>query len=212
VNVNDAREFVKQFARNAAGSNSQYTLEEIDRSIQAVCDRFILKTRCTRRTDTLTLTINSSVLPALPTNFRPEKLLRVWIPSQGRLTRVDHGGIIDRQLDEGATGVPEYIGFDSFTSGEVYPTPDVAYSVKLQWVEPFTTWTAGGNDPGTALNIPDDYLRLVLMYGASSILQFNEPKNPEAKAKWKEYLNFEEGFENSGSLGAATTDRSPVEE
>jgi hypothetical protein len=207
MNLTEARAFVRQFARNA-GDSGMYPDSEIDRAIQTVCDDFIDYVRCTRTTTALALTAGSSSLPALPSLFRPERLLRAWIPAKGVLDKLGHGDLLKLQIDEGNTGLPQFVAFDSFSTGEVYPTPEAgsAYSLKIQWYEPLTVWTPGGADPGT-LNLPDDYLRQILIYGATATLQHNEPEHKFASESWKKYLAYRLQMHGRGGLSGVISNR-----
>jgi hypothetical protein len=81
----DARLFVRYSARNA-GSSTQYSDADVDRAIQVAADQFILRTRSTRTTSSFTITADTSTVSfTTVTNFRPERLIRAWIPATGRL-------------------------------------------------------------------------------------------------------------------------------
>lgn len=200
MNLTTARSFVRQFARNA-GDSSMYSDADVDRAIQAIADDFIFITKCTRLVSSVTLTESTAALPAFPTNFRPERLLSAYIGDYPPLDQVDHDVLRAARLANDSTDRPTLISFDSYTTGEVYPKPTATYlTLSLRWLEPFTTWTPGGTDPGT-LNVPDDYLRTILMYGATSLLQHNEPEHKYAAESWQKYATFRDSMRGSGGLG-----------
>jgi hypothetical protein len=201
VNITDARLFVRDYARNA-GDSSVYSAATIDRAIQAAADNFIQSTKLTKQTSGLSLTADLSNFSLSLSDFRPERALGCWIAGVTVLAIVDHQAIVQEQINFPTTGIPLQIGFDSWVSGDVYPTPSTSCTVNLQWAPPFTSWTPGGDDPGT-VNIPDDFMRTLLRTKVVANLQKYEPEHAkavaEAEAEYKDFLARVRG--TAGSLG-----------
>jgi hypothetical protein len=213
VNVATAREFVRDHARNA-GDPTVYTPGRIDRAVQAIADDLIWFTRCTRRVDDLALTlVGAGAAGALPTTFRPERVLRLWVPAKGSIDVVDHPTILDKQTTGDLTpGLPQMLAFTSSSTAEVWPPPNVDYTAKLLWVEPFTSWAPGdGSSDNTTLNLPDDYLRLPLMYGATSLLQHTDEEHKYGSESWAKYLAFRGMLAGAGSFSAQVATRAMAE-
>lgn len=202
MNLTTARGWVQQFARNA-GSTDSYPLDSIDRAIQTSCDHFIHRTRCTRTKTGLNLTGGSNILPAFPTRFRPEYLLRARILTSPSLALVDYDTLLDSRNAQDTSGPPQAIAFDTFSSGEVWPKPDQAYTVNFLWYEPLVTWVPGpGADGNLILNLPDEFLTQILPYGPTAILQHTEPQHKYASESWKKFLEFEQLMVGRGHLGS----------
>jgi hypothetical protein len=208
MTLTTARAMVRQFARNA-GDSSMYSDTDVDRAIRFVCQRFVRFTRCVKATSTITLTASSSAASfAAEENFRPERLLRVWFTLagvvKGTCTVVDHGEILEMlEASPSTEGVPDHIGFSSWSAAAVYPLPDEAYVLNALWAVPFTTFTPGTGTPDDiTLNIPSDLLEEILIYGPPAVLQHNEPEHLYASASWQKYLEIEASMRSAGSFGA----------
>jgi hypothetical protein len=211
-----ARALVRQFARNA-GESSMYSDADVDRAIQAIGDDWIHHTRCTRTLSDLSLTADDSDLPSLSSlataGFLPEQIVRVYIASEGDLSVVPHETLLYEQEVNPRTDTPEWLAFTTATAGEVYPTPDTAYTLKVLWVPPLTSFTAGTASPdAVSLNIPDHHLRLALIYGATALLQHNEVEHAYATASWQKYLVWRASHAGTGGMGAKTIRRSKERE
>jgi hypothetical protein len=127
-------------------------------------------------------------------------------PSSATLDIVDFNTILDYQISLATTGQPQAIGFQSWTTAALYPIPDDAYTLKVRWFDFFTTWTAGdsGADDLT-LNLPDDLLRQVLLYGAPAFLQHNDPEHAYATVSGRKFSEFIDRLVGSaGGLGTAS--------
>lgn len=195
MTVAEARNTIRQFARNA-GDNTMYPDAEVDRAIAAIGYRFVRKTKCTRTKSTLVLTINNNSLPAFPAGFVPQYVSRARVSGNSfdqDVKITDYNQLLDQREADASTGVIQWIAFDTYTTGEVWPKPDFAYTVTLWWFEPFNTST---------YNIADAWLYEVLIYGGTAMLQQNEPQNQAYVANaWQKYLELEMSAMGSGNLG-----------
>ena len=145
-----AREWVRQFGRDAAGTLTSVTDAQLDRAIMALGQRFVRETGCTPLVSDLTLVTSDPDLPTLPTGFRPEYIVNAYLDdSAGDIDYPDDLRLVTfanlRRLreDDNSEGQPRYIAFSSATAGQIYPTPSSAFTLKLRWNQPFTTWTDG---------------------------------------------------------------------
>lgn len=180
-----------------------YSDTQVDIAIQTIADDFIRTTQCTRTIsadiaiadgdDTFSFTIE---------NFRPEHCLRAWIVDQNRLDLIDYQALLDKQVDDPTTGVPQKLAFTSSGTAAIWPTAGDDYTMKMIYYVPFTIWTAGQEDGSATLNLPDDYLRTMLMYGAASALQFNETEHMYASTAYQRYIEFRERMRGAGSEGS----------
>lgn len=205
LSVANARLMVRDFARNA-GDSSMYTDTQIDRSIQIIGNRFVRKTSCTVKKSTLAITLGSNALPSFPTNFRPAYIRRARISITGSNKRVDiigYDDLLNKRDSNDRDGLAEFVAFDSWTSGEVYPEPDAAATLTIWWRDVFTAWTAGGTPSPDSFNIPDELFMEVLATGVVAMLQGHEPENRAIYAnKWAEYLELERDSSGAEGLGA----------
>lgn len=224
--ISEARTWVRQFAREANDS-SVYGDDQIDRAIQGVGNDFLMRTDW-KTTNTLTLTAGSAALPAFPTGFLPERLERAYIsgltapvPASANglpptLTVVNYEWLYGQMLliSNPLPGFPQFVAFNTQTTGIVGPVPDSPYSVLFSSKPTFTTWTPGTEDGPTlagSLLLPDDYMQSILTYGATSFLQHTSEKHKYAGTSWAKYLEFVERKKagGAGTLGAQVTYRTP---
>lgn len=210
MTIAEARLYVTQFARNA----DEYTATELDRAILAIGKDFVNRTRCTRQLSTVALILNQRdfVTADLPTDFRPDRLIRAYIGTKPELDVADYSEVMALHNLGAITGLPAKIGFDSFSSGSVYPTCDAAYSLKLNWSPPFTVYTPGTATTSTQLNIPDDLIIPVMMYGAVSRLQHFMPEHQSfiatAREEYEMHVRRTKGA--LATQGAQTASRSRI--
>jgi hypothetical protein len=137
--------------------------------------------------------------------------MRAWIPTKGRLSIIDHGSLVDRQIKSTSAALPTVIAFDTATTAEVDPLPDATYTngAKIQWWEPFVAWIPGAGSP--TFNLPDEHLRIIAA-GAGAHLQINEKENKQAIERWQEYQAKRDGLALTESSAGYTSDRSMLEE
>lgn len=154
MDVNSARTLVRLFARNAQDPD-MYTNLQIDTSIQTVCDDFIRRTRCTKRTDAITLTASDSDLPAFPTHFLPDALLAAYLTGDNVTVTPGDSGYAGafgsgRYYTE---GTPAYDGIPTSATLRIIPYPqlnDLSHATAMtgqpQFVG-FSSTTAGAVYP-----------------------------------------------------------------
>lgn len=119
-----------------------------------------------------------------------------------RITVKDVVSVNDLVIATGTTGQPYMGGFTTVPNFNLYPTPDAVYTVNFVWSDIFTTWTPGdtGSD-ATVINLADDYLRMVVLYGAPSFLQANDPEHAFASKSWQIFQNYINEMLGKGGSG-----------
>ena len=213
MTLTTAREIVRQFARNVAGDNSIYSDSDIDRSIQMVGEDYLQFTHSTLSVDGVNFYEDDPDFLNLPEGFSPDRLIRFWIPEETTLSIVPLDFIIEKQADDPQTGLPLYAAFDSRevnsdglheSAGSVWPTPNDDFTAYIQWVPPFTSFTAGTASPNSVIfNIANDQFRQVLMTGAVGVLQRNDAEHKDlARKNWDEYVQYRTRMVGRNGLGA----------
>jgi hypothetical protein len=104
MDIKTARTQVRYQARNAQ-SSTEYPDAQIDLSIRSVADDFIRLTKASKTVDTVSLTLAADgVLPALPTYFRPDRLISAYLTGTNVVTGI--GGYFNPMYIEGGrTGI-----------------------------------------------------------------------------------------------------------
>ncbi len=96
-------------------------------------------------------------------------------PRRSELLITEFTALLDLSLGVVRSGQPTKMAFNTQTaSGIVYPTPDQNYTLTLAWQNQFTQWTAGGASGAITFNIPDDYMRDILMNAVPEQMQYSE--------------------------------------
>ena len=204
MTISEARDFVRQFARNA-GDSSIYSDADVDRAVMAAGDYFVQQTQATRTSGTVSLsTSTASFSLSSLTDFRPERVLRAHIAGVTNLAAVGPDELLALQTGyPGETGVPTHVAFTSWAAGEVFPVPTAAAALTLTYVQPMTSWTAGATNVGsTSINLPNDWARQVMAYGAPALLQHNVPEAAYASQSWQKFTVFVGSLRGAGSFGA----------
>ncbi len=214
MTLTTARAWVKEYARGG-GSATQYSNTDIDRALIHVCEQFLRKTRSVQVAATVALAASSPAFDVSALSlFRPERIIRANVLTlECELELVDWEALYEEQIRCTSTGRPKWLAFEtSFaTTGNVWPTPSTAYSLRLRWWQSFTTFTPGtASDASIRFNIPDDWLPPILSYGVPAQMQGNDPKYKYAQESWAKYLEFETSMMGAGSRGAKAVQRGSI--
>ncbi|MEM6260215.1 MAG: hypothetical protein AAGI37_18215 [Planctomycetota bacterium] len=176
----------------ASGSNE---LKRLDYCIKAAGDEFVRRTRCTQASGVINATVDSEDLDTSAlTGFRAGNVIRVTAthPTTGRVYIVPHNDFANVQTDVslndylteqfpfvnvGGFGyVPLSIAWRDNDSAIIYPIPSVAWSIQLDYWEPFTSWAIGTATPSSVtLNIPDEFIQGVLQHGVPAYKEADAP-------------------------------------
>lgn len=212
MSLTTARLWARQFARNA-GSSTEYSNTDVDHALIVVGEQFARVTRCVRAAGSVALAAHSAVADFSGlTAFRPERILTAHIlTKQCELEITDWQHLYKKQIECASEGAPRVLAFETWTTANVWPTPNVDLSLRIQYWQPFTNWTPGmAGDAAISFNLPDDYMTQILTYGVPATLQHNEPEHRYASESWKKYLEFEQRMMGAGNLGSKVLIRERV--
>lgn len=202
MTVLTARDFVRQFGRSPSGDSSVVLDEDVDRAIQAACDDFIEATGATLTTTTIAGSSGDATV-ALPSGVRPHYVRSVYVEhatDDYKGTPLSIVGIEDVLVDrraEAALTAPTKIAFLNQAVGVINSDLLEDRDFTVRYVPPLTSWTPG--DAGaTELNVDERWLRTVLIYGATSMLQHTDVEHLYASESWKKYLTFRDRLAATG--------------
>lgn len=204
MNVATARGFVQQFGRTPSGDTSAYSLDDIDRSIQAACDDFLAVAPVCRGFDQEQLGSNEVEL-ALPDGFEAEQVYEVYTEDADEIITYlpikSLPEVYAERLKNASPGHPTMIAFTDETNAAVDYIGD-ALNFIFYRREPLllrdgdgalVDWTIGSEAAPTTtavINVPDRYLRTILIYGATAILQHVDVEQRFMSEAWKKYVEF----------------------
>ena len=228
--LGELRDILQRFARFAGisadfSSGKPYGYSDADYTIQGVLNTLIGKTKCTARTDSISLlaaatTIDFSSL----TGFNPKRILRMWaIPADGsQMSKNPDIDVIDLDRVDAwitrngtQTGHPGAIGF-SLQDGtnRIARTADIAYTVKVRHWPTLSTWTVGDSGAGsTVINMSGEIAREAIEMAGVMRLQGSQiealPVTDRRRAQWDDLVN---RAYIDASLGAHSTRRLSLDE
>jgi hypothetical protein len=211
MNLSTARLWLKGEARNA-GDSSSYDESDYDRALILAMQDFNRRCRFLQTTSDVAITAGAVTLGTLPvaTGFRPALALRAWVPAKGRVKLIDYPALLYKAVNDTGTGYPRYVAFKSWSAGEVWPTPDANYVLKLLWLSPITLWTPGAPGDAITLDLPDEVLPGIIATGGVYHLQANQTDGiaDKARREFEQYI-----IENMGrgGLGGSTGELIPGE-
>lgn len=97
-----ARSYIRLFARNAQ-SSAAYTDQQVDFALQTAVDKLVRETCLLTRIDAITLTSGSNILPAMPDNFRPDRIEQIYLSSSNAQV---NPGYLDPDFSYNTVGAP----------------------------------------------------------------------------------------------------------
>lgn len=161
-------------------SSQSFTLandsDVIDRAIMTACDEVVRRVPDITLTDG-TVATNATVttidLTALSGSWRPSRSVRFEF-GQYAVRHVDYDTVA-KKIQTGSVGTsrPCLIGFRTPTQGFFDYCPGTANpALTVTWRPPFTELNPGVTSGTTELNIPRQYLRPILIYGAATFLEY----------------------------------------
>lgn len=228
--VGELRTILQTFSRfagiNTTFSNDPYILADADYAIQGTLNTLIDKSKCTTRTDTLSMlaaatTVDFSSL----TGFGSRRILRIWAyPADGStlcgrpdLDVIDMERIDAYRAKYGATtGHPGAIGFPlrDGTSNKTARAASVDYTVKVRHWATLSAWAAGDSGAGsTVINIPADIAREAVQMGGVMRLQGQEIQNlPITDRRRVDWNDLVARASAEASLGVLSSRRMNTEE
>lgn len=132
ITVQECRNIIRQFARNAG--ESVYTIDQIDRAIQAVGNDLNRRIRLVEELDVTQLVVGSGTFAIPSTDFRPERIVEIYLqngaPSVSfvggggtgaiAFAKVSQGGVSGINLSQGGygyTSAPAVVLASNYGSG-----------------------------------------------------------------------------------------------
>lgn len=215
MTVEAARLWVRNACRDSVDTTAE-NVANIDRAIQLVGNHFCRATKYVKRTDSVAITNASTAFPlaaSIAAGFLPERKLDAWIDGQPDPLRFASYAELNTLAANGSVGgsAPTHLAFlDNASDGLLWPTPGAAYTARLRFWQPFTTWTLGAEDAGTLatqLNLPDDVIMPILSDGAAAILKAPSPEKAFGSQAWGRFLAYERQMMGAGGLGERTVQR-----
>lgn len=212
--IQSARDRVRRNVRDG-NDTTTYPDVDIDNAIQEVGRRLCRQTRCLTKVSSVAITAASTAFPVttpLSLGFHPERVIDCFLSGEDRNLRlVDWPTLNGFAARDTPEGMPELLAFQDATSaGIVWPTPDAAYTAKLRWWLPFTSWTAGDSSSNaTTLNLPDELLDVVIRLGAPAMVKFPSAEKLFSSTLWQLYLAEEKRLAGAGRLGEQEQIREP---
>jgi hypothetical protein len=198
MNLEEARDTLRDSILHKNPDADFYGERRLDRAIRAVGKDFVHRTKCTRKTTAVSTTADQRYVDITAvsgaSSFEPGLVTSVpYISTSGndafnRLRGVDFVILRGWYSYTDSSRQPEYYAFQTRDKMYLYPVPDGAYELTIEWDEPFTSFTIGTADPSSVeLNIPEHYIDEVLWQGARARLLRGLPGHPEAEAAAVEY-------------------------
>lgn len=190
---------------------------DLDRAIYCAGETFCRMTRCLKRVDTIAIAAsnNSVSLAGSPTTngFRPERLIDGFLSGfEDPINVIDYTELNAAVVADSALGIPVAMAFLDWTTAEVWPVPDIAYTLKIRYWLAFNSWAFGTSSPDSVtLNLPTDYLPRVLSEGAASVLTAADKKNQFGTVMGQRFLQYVESMKGAGNLGARVVFRNKLE-
>jgi hypothetical protein len=177
ISLTEAREIVLNSVLHVP--NGSYSNEKIDRAIQFAGRLFMRETLCVQKQASITLAADEREVDvqAQAPDFNYWMFSRCHIADGVYLKNMKRGDYarIQRAYENSEqTGRPHTIGFNTNSSGLLFPKPTEEYTMILQYAEPFVDWTPGASGSSVTINIPADFVRDVLWFGAGTSLIFGE--------------------------------------
>lgn len=194
MTLTEAREYVISSVLSV--SQGTYGDAKIDRAIQFAGKMFMEKTKVNLKRATITLAAGErfvDVQSQVP-DFDYWRYARAQINHQGyiyRVLRSDYAKLQMCYTNNSQTGRPTRFAFQTNNRAILYPKPEQQYNMEITYAESFVDWVPGASGDSVTLNIPGDYVRTVLAYGAGTYLLYGEQyQNVYAQKGWAFFQEF----------------------
>lgn len=164
---------------------TDYPVDKQDRALKFALERFLRQTRCNATVTNFTMTAASATqdVTGTFTNFMPSQVVRCRIGYKPVVQK--NANEVMRKLDESTTqDRPEMIAWEAANSALVYPIPDSAYTLSLSRAAPLISWSEGTVED-VEINVPDQFVRDAIWFGASSALVYGQSGSLYASDGWK---------------------------
>lgn len=187
VTLDTARDLLLNAVIN--GDSDEFSNTRLDDAIKSACEHFLRNVPCSRETASITIASGASTVDI--TNTVTDFSEPMWWDAYISGDRIEKIPI--RTMERKRSGV---IQSGKPTAAAVYTDSDVRfdkqadqeYSMTLIYVNTLEDFASGHASPATVtLNIPDQYVRDVIMLGASGYLLEGLPNHPEYAIRTQRY-------------------------
>jgi hypothetical protein len=117
--------------------------------------------------------------------------------------------IKNANIDDTSAGTPTQIAWETASLANVHPINDTSRVLKIQWWQPFASWTAGAAT--ATLNLPDDVLLQLCVGAAADLLSSQSEYAALAAPLTGQYMAFEQRMRGAGGMGVKVIDRNSIE-
>lgn len=194
MDLTTARDFVRQFAREA-GSSLMFADAMIDRAIIAVCSWVTHQLRYPKVSTQISIAATNSgtvdVSGLTAANWLPHHTIDVTISttnSAGSLSRIEWSDYWNLKNTADETGVPDRISFvDLGNTAYIYPKPDTNYTGYVRWFQPFISFQPGiqGTWSSSTTYTGGDVVSYSTNGAYVSKVNQNAAVNPTNTASWR---------------------------
>jgi len=185
MNLDEARKTLTDSVLHIG--ETDYPADKQDRALKFALQRFMRQTRCTTITSGFSFTpfMSHQNIATTISDFLPSQVVRCRILYKP-VALVNVGEVM-RYLDESSTnGQPEMIAWEDPDSALVWPIPDLAYSLLINRTVPLIDWDLGTVDE-VELNIPEQFVRDAIWFGAGPALVYGEGGSLYASEGWRQF-------------------------
>jgi hypothetical protein len=165
--------------------------ESAERSaLGLVLHQFMRETRCvlTSRTVPILADATSFDVSTWP-DFRMERVVRAELVDEWQPVLLKSYATIAKQHRERTTtGAPQWFGWRTHDTGVLWPRADAGYTLRLTYAAPaidVVITQSSSEDP--EINIPEEYLFDVIRFGATAVLEHNDPDALFQSAAWQKF-------------------------
>lgn len=192
MNVQEARFIVSDAANLVNGVSLSPT--RTDHAIRMTLEKLLAEAHLDRVVATIptvptVATLNFTTLPF----FTPRRFIRAWVQNTERGRPLSYHAYNNvRALVEvnASSGEPELVSWAVDNQALLYPIPDSAYVLDVTYWRPLVAWTlgdTGGATLATVINVPEEYLREALYWGAASAAVLRDPARLALDDKWNRF-------------------------
>lgn len=188
-------------ASHGSGGNTSFTTADVNRAIYTACEEALRRSKLIVTTGTVALTATAVTVDVTSiSGFRPHRAIRfetlkVGAVGYDKIDHVDYDSLADEIAGmEGTsigTSVPTRIAFRTPDYAILDRVPGTSYPVLTVTYRPTATELTGTTGTATTLNIPAEYIRPILWYGAAMYLEHYDDKSripADTWNRWQEHL------------------------
>lgn len=193
--------------------NGSYSNEQIDNAILFVGKMWMRDTKCVVKFGQVAIVDGEreiDIQGALP-DFDFWSYIRAQIVTTENhiktVYRDNYQSVANAYCNGGTSGRPRALGMKDNATALLYPEPDDDYTLHVFYGEPFVEFTAGTLSPDSVtINVPADFVRDVLWFGAGTALVFGENyQNMYPTRGWSYFMDLKKKVAGEVSISADDT-------